>query len=50
MEGETRADVEKRLDGVMRDSMSLLTITMKGVYDVKEGEGRDLKLAVRRRR
>ena len=49
-EGETRGMVEQRLERTMRDSMSVLTITMKGVYDVKEGEGRGLKLAVKRRR
>lgn len=50
LEGETREDVEERLEDVMRDSMSLLTVTMKGVYDVKEGDGKGLKLAVKRRR
>jgi len=37
---ETRAEVDARLDALMRDSISVLTLQMVGVYDVEEGKGR----------
>jgi len=49
LEGEERADTHRRLDARMRDSMSVLTLQMNGVYDVGEG-GQGLALRVVRRR
>ena len=47
--GESRADVEKRLDTRMRDSISILTLQMKDVYDVSGPEkGLMLRLSKRR--
>jgi cytochrome P450 len=36
---ETRGEVNARLDALMRDSISVLTLQMVGVYDVGVGEG-----------
>jgi cytochrome P450 len=36
---ETREEVNARLDALMRDSISVLTLQMVGVYDVEVGEG-----------
>ena len=49
LEGETSEEVEKRLDGRMRDSLAILTLQMNDVYDVEEGEGKGLKLRLSRR-
>ena len=48
LEGEERADMERRLDARLRDSMSVLTLQMNGVYDVGEG-GQGLPLRIVRR-
>jgi hypothetical protein len=36
---ETREEVNARLDCLMRDSISVLTLQMVGVYDVGTGDG-----------
>lgn len=46
---ETREELEQRLDARMRDSISVLTLQMNGVYDVGDKEEGGLKLRVRRR-
>ena len=46
--GETREGTEKRLDALMRESVSILTLQMQGVYDAEEGKGTKLKLVKRR--
>lgn len=48
--GETRGETDARLDRTMRNSMSVLTITMKDVYDVPAGSEKGLKLGLTRRR
>ena len=50
MEGETRDETDKRLDETMHNSMSILTMTMKDVYDVPADSEKGLKLALVRRR
>ena len=50
LEGETRGMVEERLERTMRASVSVLTVTMTGVYDVKEGDGKGCRLALTRRK
>lgn len=49
-EMETREEVEKRLDGRMRNSISMLTLQMNDVYDLAEGDERGLKLRLVKRR
>jgi len=44
---ETAAQVNARLDALMKDSISVLTLQMKGVYDVSEGKGDNKGLKVR---
>lgn len=47
---ETAADVEKRLDATMQDSISILTLQMNSVYDVDGGANKGVSLRVSRRR
>lgn len=47
---ETTEELEKRLDGRMSNSISLLTLQMNDVYDVAEGDERGLKLRLVQRR
>lgn len=47
---ETTEELEKRLDGRMKNSISLLTLQMNDVYDVAEGDERGLKLRLVQRR
>ena len=47
LDNETRGDVEKRLERRMRDSVSVLTLQMNGVYDVSDSKGLPLKLTRR---
>jgi cytochrome P450 len=44
---ETTAQTNARLDALMKDSISVLTLQMKGVYDVSDGRGNDKGLKVR---
>jgi cytochrome P450 len=46
--GESRLDVEKRLDQRMRNSISILTLQMDSVYDVS-GSGKGLMLQLSKR-
>jgi hypothetical protein len=46
---ETRTEVESRLDARMRDSISLLTLQMNGIYDVEGGKDKGLKLRLSKR-
>jgi hypothetical protein len=48
LEGESRADVDRRLDGIMKESFPILTLQMKGVYDVTGDKGLKLRLSKRR--
>ncbi|KAK3073291.1 hypothetical protein LTR53_005243 [Teratosphaeriaceae sp. CCFEE 6253] len=48
LDGENREMTDKRLDARMRDSMSVLTLQMNGVYDLAPGEA-GLPLRVVRR-
>jgi hypothetical protein len=53
---ETREEVNARLDALMRDSISVLTLQMVGVYDVGTGDdergegGKGLPVRFSRRR
>lgn len=47
---ETTEELERRLDGRMKNSISLLTLQMNDVYDVAEGDERGLKLRLVQRR
>jgi hypothetical protein len=53
---ETRDEVDARLDALMRDSISVLTLQMVGVYDVGTGDdergegGKGLPVRFSRRR
>ena len=47
--GESRAEVEKRLEMRMKDSISILTLQMKDVYDVSGGKDMGLTLRLSRR-
>ena len=47
---ESREDVEERLDGRMRDSMSILTLQMNNVYDVAGSKDKGLMLRLSRRK
>jgi cytochrome P450 len=47
---ETKAELESRLDARMRDSISILTLQMNDVYDVKESQDKGLKLKLSKRR
>lgn len=47
---ETRAQMERRLDERMKDSISILTLQMNDVYDVKDGKDKGLKLRLSKRR
>lgn len=49
LEKESQEDVEKRLDARMKDSMSVLTLQMNGVYDVSSSNEKGLKLRLSRR-
>jgi len=44
LEGETTAQMDARLDMIMKKSISILTLQMDGVYDVEEGSGKGLKM------
>lgn len=47
---ETTEELERRLDGRMKNSISLLTLQMNDVYDVAEGDERGLKVRLVQRR
>ena len=47
--GESRADVDKRLDMRMQNSFSVLTLQMEDVYDVPDTSGKGLMLRLSRR-
>ncbi|KAF4625603.1 hypothetical protein G7Y89_g12562 [Cudoniella acicularis] len=47
---ETRVQLESRLDARMRDSISVLTLQMNGVYNVKDSQDKGLKLRLSKRR
>ncbi|KAJ4396801.1 hypothetical protein N0V93_001023 [Gnomoniopsis smithogilvyi] len=47
---ETIEEVEKRLEGRLKNSISILTLQMNDVYDVAEGDERGLKLRLVQRR
>lgn len=49
-EVETTEELGRRLDGRMKNSVSLLTLQMNDVYDVAEGDERGLKLRLVQRR
>ncbi|GAB7331920.1 hypothetical protein MBLNU13_g03844t1 [Cladosporium sp. NU13] len=44
---ETRAQINVRLDALMKDSISVLTLQMQGVYDVSDGKDSEKGLKVR---
>ena len=46
---ETEDEINARLDALMEDSMSILTLQMKGVYEANEGDGKGLNIRLRRR-
>ena len=46
---ETREEVDARLDGYMREAISLLTLQMEGIYNPNEEKGEGLKLRMVRR-
>ncbi|KAH8662818.1 cytochrome P450 [Tricladium varicosporioides] len=46
---ETKAQLESRLDATMRDSISVLTLQMNGVYDVRDSQDKGLKLRLSKR-
>lgn len=48
--GESRVDVERRLDMTMKDSQSVLTLQMNSVYDVLEAAEKGLTLRLTKRR
>jgi cytochrome P450 len=48
-EGETRAVIEKRLDDQIKDSMSVVTLQMNGVYDVPADAANGLRLKLVKR-
>lgn len=48
--GETRTETDVRLDRTMHNSMSILTMTMKDVYEIPADSDKGLKLALARRR
>ena len=47
---ESTTEMEKRLDQTMRDSVSLLTLQMNGVYDVSDSAEKGLMLRVSKRK
>lgn len=49
LENESRADMERRLDTRMKDSMSILTLQMNNVYDVSDSAGKGIKLKLAKR-
>ena len=49
LNGETRAQVESRLDVRMANSISILTLQMEDVYDVPQNSNKGLMLRVSRR-
>lgn len=48
LEGESEEEVNSRLDALMRNSISILTLQMDGVYDVADNKGLKLRLSKRR--
>jgi cytochrome P450 len=46
---ETKSELHSRLDGMMKDSISVLTLQMNDVYDIKDGEDKGLKLKLSKR-
>lgn len=50
LSGESRVDVDKRLDMRMRNSISILTLQMRDVYDVSDVKDQGLMLRVSKRR
>ncbi len=49
LDGENREDVDRRLDERMEKSISLLTIQMQDIYDVKSDEdGLKLRISTRK--
>lgn len=49
LENESRADVERRLDTRIKDSISILTLQMNGVYDVSDSKDKGLMLRLDKR-
>lgn len=49
-EGETKEQIERRLDGEMKDSISILTLQMRNVYNRKEGDGQGIQVRLRKRK
>lgn len=49
LDGETRADVDNRLDMRMKNSISILTLQMEDVYDVSDTSDKGLTLRLCRR-
>jgi len=47
---ERLSEMNTRLDALMKDSMSVLTLQMRGVYDANEGDGKGLKIRLCRRK
>lgn len=47
---ETESERNARLDALMKDSMSVLTLQMRGVYEANEGDGKGLKIRLCRRK
>jgi hypothetical protein len=46
LKGETRSEIDARLDRTMRNSMSILTLVMTEVYDVPADSDKGLKLGL----
>ncbi|KAK5120799.1 hypothetical protein LTR85_005866 [Meristemomyces frigidus] len=48
LSGETTQQVDSRLDALMKNSISILTLQMEGVYDVADDKGLRLRLCKRK--
>ncbi|KAK4542300.1 hypothetical protein LTR36_006953 [Oleoguttula mirabilis] len=48
LSGESTEQVNSRLDALMKDSISILTLQMNGVYDVDEDKGLRLRMCKRK--
>lgn len=49
-EGESKGQIERRLDAEMEDSISILTLQMRNVYNRKEGDGKGIQVRLKRRK
>jgi len=47
---EAAEEVGARLDALMGDSISILTLQMQGIYDAGEGDGKSVKVRFSRRK